>query len=157
MYGLVLEIAALSVCVFCLANYLRNHTGHEKVSLKNLSDKLKETRTLYFWLIICLFLSSAFDVIDFIIENYVADRSAFSVDMLCEFYFLVHTCLPPLFVLSIISITDAFAEKSSRFFAFFFVPFFIEEAIIITNPLSRLTVCVLTAFMDAPNWQANRL
>ncbi len=133
MNEFVLEISAFVICLFCLVDSLRSSSGERPLFPAGWTDKLKNRRFIYTFLLIFLMISAVSDVLGIAAES----SMGLLVDIANEIYFLAHNFLPALFALYIIDFTGAAENKGKGFFIVFTLPFLIAEAFVIANPFTR--------------------
>ena len=138
MNEFVLEISAFVICLFCLVDCLKNSSGERARYPKGWVNKLKSRRFVYIFLLILLMISAFSDVFGIIVGNLSGGRLNYLIDAANEIYFIAHTFLPGLFALYIINFAGAAEKKGTGFFIAFIIPFVISEALILSNPFTRL-------------------
>ena len=138
MNGIVLELAAFVVCVFCFVDCVKGRRLWKENNTRGLMGRLKDRRFVFCSLLVCLMTSALSDAVNLFLEEYITDRSPFAIEALNEVYFIVHTILPALYVLFLINVTESVSDKGGGFFALFFAPVIAGELIVASNPFTHL-------------------
>ncbi|MBR5376824.1 MAG: response regulator, partial [Lachnospiraceae bacterium] len=144
MNELVLEVAAFIICLFCLADCLKKMSETGTRFSGHLLGRIRNRRFVYLMLVVFLMLSSFSDVAAFFFESIIPVKIVWAADLFNEIFFISHTILPGLFALYIICTAGVARKMKGPYLILFFSPFFVSEALILTNPFTGLVYHVDT-------------
>ncbi len=138
MNGIILEILAFGVALFCLVDCLRNRSALYLPLPKGIVRKFKNPHFLYLALLISLIVSASTSVIQAVIERYSLHTGYFLSYFLIELYFIFHTAIAFLFTWYIINITGTASDKGRSFYLMLIAPIAVCELLILINPFTKL-------------------
>ena len=137
MNEIILEISALFIAIFCMADCLKRSKKLYIPENTTWVKKLKDQHFVYLVLLSTLMISAVTSVAEVIVENYFKVDSLLLLHILNELYFLCHNTLAALFTVYILNMTGAGKEKNHRFYMFMLSPFVLVELIVLSNPWTQ--------------------
>ena len=114
MNEIILELSALCIASFCLADCLRNRRRLYLPFPKGLDQKIRSQHFIYLMLLVTVIVSSVTSVLEVAMENYFSFKNVFVLNLLNELYFIFHAFLSFMFTLYILNMTGAGKEKNKR-------------------------------------------
>ncbi len=138
MNEIILELSALGIATFCFVDCLKNRTGLYLPFPKGLIAKAKDQHFTYLTLLFVMMISALSSVLEVSMTNFWSYRSVPILFLINQVYFLFHTAMSLVFMLYIMNMTDAAANKGLSFFITLFVPFAVSELLVIINPFTKL-------------------
>ena len=101
MNEIILEISALFIAIFCMADCLKRSKKLYIPENTTWVKKLKDQHFVYLVLLSTLMISAVTSVAEVIVENYFKVDSLLLLNILNELYFLCHNTLAALFTVYI--------------------------------------------------------
>ncbi len=138
MNEIILELSALGIATFCFVDCLKNRTGLYLPPPKGLIAKAKDQHFTYLTLLFVMMISALSSVLEVSMTNFWSYRSVPILFLINQVYFLFHTAMSLVFMLYIMNMTDAAANKGVPFFITLFVPFAVSELLVVINPFTKL-------------------
>lgn len=138
MNEIILEFSAFAIALFCLVDCIKNRPGLYARFSKGLDAKLSDQHFSYICLMVMLLISAATSVVEVSMEIVTSLRKAAVLDAINLIYFIFHTALSALFCLYMINMTDTGKRFGKKSMAVFLMPLAIIEAIILSNPFTKL-------------------
>ncbi len=136
MTKLNLEVAAFFSSLLCFTYMLTAKRKQYKLNL-GIKNTLMNQHFVYMVTVFSIIVSSVSSVGALMLQPIASDPMELSLNILHTCFFLSHNFLPMGFALYILHFTGSSGGKSRRFFILFFLPFFIAEAMTLTNGLTH--------------------